>query len=653
MSGNIDDSTVVGIDLGTTYSVIAYIDAERRPVTITNRAGELLTASALIFDDDRVIVGREASKLSTLSPEVFADCFKRDKGCRHFRKEIRHAEVPPQVLSAFVLRQLKQDAESRIGPVRKAVITVPAFFDESRRKATYDAGRLAGFEVLDIINEPTAAAVAYGYQLGLLAAEDGSPPSPCKRILVYDLGGGTFDVTVLEIDGSQFRAVATDGDVCLGGRDFDQRIVDYIAQQFSERHGVDPRADAHDAAQLWLDAQEAKHALSERTKTDVVCFHAGLRERITITRGIFDTLTQDLLERTRLTTKLVVKQAKLDQAQIDHVILVGGSTRMPAVAEMLREVTGKEPDRSISPDEAVAHGAALYANQLATQGGETNQQDFELININSHSLGIVAIDSKTRRQTNVILIPKNTPLPIQASRTFHTAEAGQRTVQVTVVEGESRAPNHCITLGQCIVRDLPEGLPQGTEIAIDYGYASDGCIWVSARVASTRQSAHVEIRRDEAHDLKDLDTWRRHLVPLGYTDTAVTNVEGEDEAAQRKHLDTLFRKLGSCAINMEVPEALLNSRDAVRSSQKELAVRNQIADVFLTHSDNRVYDETLDVILEALQSRFGYFGYIDHTGELVVPSFTGEIWDMCETTDKRIVFPRDSWDGLMTLDGAI
>ena len=219
----------------------------------------------------------------------------------------------------------------------------------------------------------------------------------------------------------------------------------------------------HDAAQLWLDAQEAKHALSERTKTNVVCFHAGLRERLTITRDVFETLTQDLLERTKSTTESVVKQAKVDHTQIDRVILVGGSTRMPAVAEMLRGVTGKEPDRSISPDESVAHGAALYASPLAAQGESTDQTGFELINVNSHSLGIVTLDPQTHRQINVVLIPKNTPLPVQTSRTFRTAEPGQRTVQVTVVEGESRQPDQCVTLGQCVIRNLPEGLAQGTE----------------------------------------------------------------------------------------------------------------------------------------------------------------------------------------------
>lgn len=253
----------VGIDLGTTYSLIAHLDPQGRPVSIPNGLGEVLTPSAVLFEDDEVVVGRQAVKASMLSPDRFADCFKRDMGRDAYHRPIRGQAVPPEVLSAFVLAQLKHDAERRTGPVQQAVITVPAFFDETRRKATQDAGRLAGLEVLDIINEPTAAALAYGYQQGLVQPDqDGFQGGP-RRVLVYDLGGGTFDVTILELDGLQFRALATDGDVRLGGRDFDERLVEHIAEQCRQIHGLDPRADPNDAIQLWLEIQDCKHAISQ------------------------------------------------------------------------------------------------------------------------------------------------------------------------------------------------------------------------------------------------------------------------------------------------------------------------------------------------------------------------------------------------------
>jgi len=298
-----------------------------------------------------------------------------------------------------------------LGPIRQVVITVPAFFDELRRKATQDAGRLAGLEVLDIINEPTAAAVAYGYHHGFFdPAHAGKSDTPL-RVLVYDLGGGTFDVTLLEIAGTQFRALATDGDVRLGGKDFDERLVNHLAEQFLGEHGADPRGEPQDAAQLWLDVQEAKHSLSQRSRTAVIVFHAGMRMKIEVTRDQFQDLTRDLLERTESTTSLVVKEAGLDWTQVDRVLLVGGSSRMPMVTDMLRRVTGKEPDVSLSPDEVVAHGAALYAAMLMNQGGSSPLAGARLLNVNPHNLGIVGLDVKTRRRQNVIVIPKNTPLP--------------------------------------------------------------------------------------------------------------------------------------------------------------------------------------------------------------------------------------------------
>ena len=331
------------------------------------------------------------------------------------------------------------------------------------------------------------------------------------RILVYDLGGGTFDVTILELAGSQFRTLATDGDVLLGGKDFDERLVNYVAEQFVAAQGIDPRSDPQDAAQLWIDAQEAKHTLTERSKATVVCIHAGVRMRIEVTRERFEDITRDLVERTETTTSLVVKQAGLTWPEIDRVLLVGGSGRMPMIGQMLRKLTGKELDCSLSPDEVVAHGAALYAAMLVGDTAVPPERRCKLINVNSHSLGVVGTHPQTQQKINAILIPKNTPLPCRAARTFRTARANQQSVCVVVVEGESQRPEACITLGECLVRDLPPGLPLNTAVDVEYAYSADGRISVSARVPSIRYSERVEIRRNADRDLSDLDTWRDRL----------------------------------------------------------------------------------------------------------------------------------------------
>ncbi|HEX4147829.1 MAG TPA: Hsp70 family protein, partial [Pirellulales bacterium] len=568
----------VGIDLGTTYSVVAYLDSTGRPVTVPNSSGDAITPSAVVFEDEGPVVGREAVKSSVLEPSRFADCFKRDMGRKLFRRALGQLEVPPEVLSAFILEKLKQDAQHRLGPIERVVVTVPAFFDESRRKATQEAGRLAGLEVLDIINEPTAAAIAFGHYRSLGAASAApADESHGERILVYDLGGGTFDVTVLEIKGRNFRTLATDGDVQLGGKDFDERLVDHLARQFVDAHGIDPRSDPHDAAQLWLDAQEAKHALSERAKTIVVCVHAGIRMRLEVTRSQFEELSRDLLERTETTTQLVLRQANIGWEGIDRVLLVGGSSRIPMVAEMLRRASGKEPDRTQSPDEAVAHGAALYAGMLMAADGSPQAARFTLVNVNSHSLGVVGIDPQTRQKVNAIVIPKNTPLPCRAVRRFKTAHDNQPNVKVSVVEGESQRPDYCIALGQCVIRNLPAGLPQGSTIEVEYQYSANGRISVLARVPAVRQSASVEIQPDVARDLGDLNSWRRKLCPRAeITPTpaeAAANARPipvpTGRAATVKRLDDLYVQVGTAALPGALPEELHKSRLATQAAAAE------------------------------------------------------------------------------------
>src|SRR6185436_15874926 len=334
-----------------------------------------------------------------------------------------------------------------------------------------------------------------------------------KKILVYDLGGGTFDVTVMEIGGKDFNALATDGDVMLGGKDWDQRLVDFVTEEFIRKFGVDPREDANAHGRLWRECEDAKRTLSARTKATVACDYQGHAVRVEVTRQQFEEMTRDLLDRTSFTTRQTLQAAGLEWSDINRVLLVGGSSRMPGVLEMLRQLSGQEPDCSVSPDEAVAHGAALHAGLiLAYHQGKP--PSFHIRNVNSHSLGVVATDAKTKRLRNAILIPRNTPLPVVARRVFKTQKAAQKSILVQIVEGESLSPDDCSQLGKCSVRHLPPDLPMQTPIEVRFRYEENGRLTVSVRVeGSTKQLQH-EITRENSLTQDQLDSWRKYVSGL-------------------------------------------------------------------------------------------------------------------------------------------
>ena len=501
----------VGIDLGTTFSVAAHLDNMGRPQTLLNFEGENLTPSVVLVEDDEVIVGKEAVKAMTCEMERVAECAKRDVGERMFHKTLGGRQYPPEALEAWILNKLRIDTQRQLGDYQKVVITVPAYFDEVRRKATQDAGYIAGFEVMDIINEPTAAAVAFGFQQGYMAEE--GVGSERRNILVYDLGGGTFDVTVMEIGGRDFVALATDGDVHLGGRDWDHRLVDYVAEAFVRKHAVDPREDPNVEGRLWCECEDAKRTLSARSRASISCEYRGHSVRLEVTREQFEEMTLDLLERTAFTTRQTLQAAGLQWQEIDRILLVGGSTRMPAVYRLLKELSGKEPDQSVSPDEAVAHGAALHAGLLlARHAGRAPQ--FRIKNVNSHSLGVVATDSETRQQRNAIVIPRNTPLPVAAKRIFKTHKPGQQSILVQIVEGESASPENCSQIGRCSVRDLPPDLPSQTAIEVRFHYLENGRLNVRVKVARTNTQLEHEIMRENSLTRDQLNSWRKYVSGL-------------------------------------------------------------------------------------------------------------------------------------------
>lgn len=503
-----DFSGLIGIDLGTTFSCVARLSREGVPQTIPNREGELITPSVLMIEDGTVVVGREAKRSECVYPDKTAVCVKRDMGDAEYSRLLGGAKYRPEILSALILKRIKADVETRFGPVKYAVITVPAYFDDTRRKATQDAGKVAGLNVLDIINEPTAAALAFAFDAHL--RRQGEITSFVDQLtkkeqtaLVFDLGGGTFDVSIVRMSPEKFETLATDGDVRLGGRDWDERLVNLFAEEFIKQHGSDPRKDPESLAFLFQNAEQAKLALSARTSTRVMVAHDAKRVSLDVTREQFDKLTASLLIRTQMTTELVVESAGLTWADIDRVLLVGGMTRVPHVREMIKRISGKEPDNSLAADEVVAHGAAIHGGILmsrarGTAGSVDSEQlrawaAFKTVDVNSHSLGIAVRAGPG--YANSVVIPKNTQLPVSKTRVFHTSQANQRQVRVRVLEGEAREAEACVRIGEFVLQNLPPNLPERSPIEVECHYSSDGRISVVGRDLTSGKRATTTIVR--------------------------------------------------------------------------------------------------------------------------------------------------------------
>ncbi|HVX13793.1 MAG TPA: Hsp70 family protein [Pirellulales bacterium] len=501
-------SRAVGIDLGTTYSAASWLQDSGKSGMIPNSEGDILTPSVVLFEDKEVIVGKEAKKSGPLKPTRFAECVKRDMGSLVYSQPICGEYMPPEVIQAWVLKKLKADIVRSLGPDFRVVITVPAFFDEPRRKATADAGAMAALPVLDVVNEPTAAALAFGEELGYLTTT-GDLREPLK-VLVYDLGGGTFDVTMLDMRPGDLRTIATDGDVRLGGRDWDMRLADHAATAFIDEHREDPRTNPASLQRLMAEVEEAKRTLSARQNATIRVDHAGSSTTVKVSRELFEQLTADLLERTSYTTRQVLSIAGVTWQDIDRVLLVGGATRMPMVGRMLEQLSGKKPDQRVHPDEAVARGAAVYAGYLlANQPDSQKPPAFSVTNVNSHSLGIEGIDPSTLRKRNVIVIPRNSPLPAKVKERFVTKAENQRSVMVQVLEGESSTPSECTAIGRTSLRDLPPGLPAGWPVEITYQYETNGRLHVTAVVPGTKSEVKLELEREGALSNERLARWKQ------------------------------------------------------------------------------------------------------------------------------------------------
>ena len=481
----------VGIDLGTTNSVVAVLEGGD-PVVIANAEGSRTTPSVVAFaKDGEVLVGEVAKRQAITNPGRTIRSVKRQMGT-DWKQDIDGKDYTAQEISARTLQKLKRDAEAYLGTaVDRAVITVPAYFDDAQRTATKEAGQIAGLEVLRIINEPTAAALAYGLD------KDGAD----QTILVFDLGGGTFDVSVLEIGDGVFEVKATHGDTKLGGDDWDQAVIDWLVTSFRNDHGVDLAADAMAAQRLKEAAEKAKIELSQVQQTQinlpfVTATDAGpLHLDYTLSRAKFQELTADLLARCRTPFEQAVKDAGLTRGEVDHVILVGGSTRMPAVVELAKEIAGRDPSKNVNPDEVVAIGAAVQAGVLV---GEV--KDVLLLDVTPLSLGI-----ETKGGVMTRLIERNTTIPIQRTEVFTTAEDSQPSVDIHVLQGEREMSQFNKTLGKFQLVGLPPA-PRGTpQIEVTFDIDANGIVHVAAKDRATDNEQSMTITGQSSLDKDVID----------------------------------------------------------------------------------------------------------------------------------------------------
>lgn len=485
--------SAVGIDLGTTYSSVAIMNENGTAELVPNSESERLTPSAVFFDDDAIIVGQDAKDATTKYPDRVVMFVKRQMdNTTPWYYTYDGQKYGAADVSGIILKKLKQDAEKHLGrDLPYAVITVPAYFADAGRRETIKAGEQAGFKVLDVLNEPTAAGIAFGVNRSTRP----------ETILVYDLGGGTFDVTVMKVNGKEIKIVATDGHHLLGGKDFDDAIMRHAVQVFISEHGFDPTTDAITAGELRANAEKTKRELSKRTRSMLVLRAKNEESRIEINREKFTELIKPKLDTTLSLIRSVLKDAKVTIQQIDRVLLIGGSTRVPAVHDILTEFFGKGPDSSVNPDEAVALGAALIAAQkmieikpedvpssVAESGG-----DIQITDVTSHSIGIEAVVPGSNQKINAILIPRQSPIPMEVSKEFLTTMQGQTTIEVTIYQGEFQNPALCNPVGKFKLTGLPPNRNPGCKVRVTIACNSSGVINVTALDIESGIQATIEV----------------------------------------------------------------------------------------------------------------------------------------------------------------
>jgi len=467
------NSNIVGIDLGTTFSALSILNAIGKPEIIPNADGERLTPSAIFFDEensDLVRVGIEAIHSRHLNAERSVRWIKRHMGDPNYKKTIDSKDWNPVELSALILKKLKQDCSVEHGEIYDAVISVPAHFDEFRRKATMEAGKIAGLNVIGIVNEPVAAALYYA-----------TTQKISGKVMVYDLGGGTFDVTIMEVNGHNMKIVCSQGDHALGGVDFDQKILEKLEQIYKEKFGADLIASEEERAKYEDEAEDIKRTLSRRTVAKKMLYGPAGNMKVEISREMFEEAIATLIERADILVEVALNEAGIEPSGIDKVLLVGGSTRIPLVQQRLEKLFGKPPETAVNVDECVALGASIHAGltmlrerpDAVSAGITSSLKDINLTDVCNHSYGTICapIDKETGRRVvqNRIILRKNTPLPCATSQTFYTLKAGQEEIEVTVTQGEGTDAEYVNRIATHKF-ELPPDRPAECPIKVTYSY---------------------------------------------------------------------------------------------------------------------------------------------------------------------------------------